>query len=64
MINKEWVEGKFEQSFSEREIAVNKFCRDNSMEKTQVFRCKAGQEVQKGFVLGVDGNVLDMRWIR
>ena len=67
LTSKEWVEGKFEQSFSEREIAVNKFCRDNSMEKLQVFRCKAGQKVQKvqkGFVLGVDGNVLDMRWIR
>ena len=64
VIDKEWVEGKFEQSFSEREVAVNKFCRDNSMEKAQVFRCKAGQEVRKGFVLGVGGNVLDMRWVR
>ena len=64
VIDKEWVEGKFEQSFSEREIAVNKFCRDNSMEKIIVFRCKAGQKVQKGFVLGVDENVLDMRWVR
>lgn len=64
IIDKEWVEGKFEQSFSEREIAVSKFCRDNSMEKLQVFRCSAGQKVQKGFVLGVGGNVLDIRWIR
>ena len=64
LTSKEWVEGKFEQSFSEREIAVNKFCRDNSMEKMQVFRCKVGQKVQKGFVLGVDENVLDMRWVR
>ena len=64
LIHSEWVEGKFEQSFSEREIAVNKFCRDNSMEKLQVFRCRAGQTVQKGFVLGVGGNVLDMRWVR
>ena len=64
VIDKEWLEGKFEQSFSERELAVNKFCRDNYMEKLQVFRCKAGQKVQKGFVLGVDGNVLDMRWVR
>lgn len=64
LIHSEWVEGKFEQSFSEREIAVNKFCRDNSMEKLQVFRCRAGQKVQKGFVLDVGGNVLDMRWIR
>ena len=64
MLDKEWVEGKFEQSFSEREIAVSKFCRDNSMEKLQVFRCWGGQKVQKGFVLGVAGNVLDMRWVR
>ena len=64
LIHSEWVEGKFEQSFSEREIAVNKFCRDNSMEKTQIFRCKAGQKVQKGFVLDIEGNVLDMRWVR
>ena len=64
MIDKEWVEGEFEQSFSEREITVNKFCGDNSMEKLQVFRCKAGQKVQKGFVLSVEGNVLDMRWVR
>lgn len=64
VIDREWVEGKFEQSFSEREIAVSKFCRDNSMEKLQVFRCRAGQKVQKGFVLDVDENVLDMRWVR
>lgn len=64
LIHSEWVEGKFEQSFSEREIAVSKFCRDNSMEKLQVFRCRAGQKVQKGFVLDVGGNVLDMRWVR
>ena len=64
IIDKEWSEGKFEQSFSEREIAVSKFCRDNSMEKLQVFRCKAGQKVQKGFVLGVEGNILDMRWVK
>ena len=64
LISKEWVEGKFEQSFSEREVAVNKFCRNNTMEKLQVFRCKSGQKVQKGFVLGIDGNVLDMGWVR
>ncbi len=64
VIDKEWVEGKFEQSFSEREIAVNKFCRNTSMEKLQVFRCRAGQKVQKGFVLDVGGNVLDMRWVK
>ena len=64
VIDKEWGEGKFEQSFNEREITVNKFCRDNSLEKIQIFRCKAGQKVQKGFVLGVGGSVLDMRWVR
>lgn len=64
LTSKEWVEGKFEQSFSEREIAVNKFCRDNYMEKMQVFRCKTRQKVQKGFVLDVAGSVLDMRWVR
>ena len=64
MLDNEWVEGKFEQSFSEREIAVNMFCRDNSMEKLQVFRCKDGQTVQKGFVLDVEGSVFDMRWVR
>lgn len=64
LIHSEWVEGKFEQSFSEREVVVSKFCRDNSMEKLQVFRCKAGQKVQKGFVLDVAGSVLDMRWVR
>ncbi len=64
VIDKEWLEGKFEQSFSERELAVNKFCRNTSMEKLQVFRCKAGQKVQKGFVLDVGGNVLDMGWVR
>ena len=64
LIDKEWAEGNFEQDFSTREIAVSKFCRDNSMEKMQVFRCKAGQKVQKGFVLDVAGNVLDIRWVR
>ena len=64
LTSNEWVEGKFEQSFSEREIAVSKFCRDNSLEKMQVFRCKAGQKVQKGFVLGIEGNILDMRWVK
>ena len=64
VIDKEWVEGKFEQSFSEREIIVSKFCRDFDLEKAQVFRCRAGQRVQKGFVLDVAGSVLDMRWVR
>ena len=64
LINKEWVEGDFEQDFSTREIAVNKFCRDSDLEKMQVFRCKAGQKVNKGFVLGLEESVLDMVWVR
>lgn len=64
LTSNEWSEGKFEQSFSEREVAVNKFCRDNSMEKIIVFRCKAWQKVQHGFVLDVGGSILDMRWLR
>lgn len=64
LIDKEWAEGKFEQDFSTREIAVNKFCRDSDLEKMPVFRCKVGQKVNKGFVLDVGGNVLDMRWVR
>ena len=64
LINSEWVEGKFEQDFSTREIAVNKFCRDSDLEKMQVFRCKSGQKVSKGFMLGLEESVLDMRWVR
>ena len=64
LIDKEWAEGKFEQDFSTREIAVNKFCRDSDLEKMQVFRCKSGQKVEKGFVLGLDESVLGMRWVR
>jgi len=64
IIDSEWVDGKFEQDFSTREIAVNKFCRDSDLEKMQVFRCKVGQKVSKGFVLGLDESVLDMRWVR
>ena len=43
---------------------MNKFCRDSDLEKMQVFRCKAGQKVEKGFVLGLEESVLDMRWVR
>ena len=64
LIHSEWVEGKFEQSFSEREVIIHKFCMDFDLEKAQVFRCKSGQKVQKGFVLGINENMLDMRWIR
>ena len=64
LIDKEWAEGNFEQDFSTREIAVNKFCRDSDLEKMQVFRCKSGQKVSKGFMLGLEESVLDMRWVR
>jgi hypothetical protein len=64
LIDKEWAEGKFEQDFSTREIAVNKFCMDFDLEKAQVFRCKSGYKVNRGFVLGLGESVLDMRWVR
>jgi hypothetical protein len=53
-----------EQNFNEREVIIHKFCMDFDLEKAQVFRCKSGQKVQKGFVLGVSENILDMRWVR
>ena len=64
LIHSEWVEGKFEQSFSEREVIIHKFCMDFDLEKAQVFRCKSGHKVNKGFVLGINENMLDMRWVR
>ena len=64
LIHSEWVEGKFEQSFSEREVVVNKFCRDFDLEKAQVFRCRAGYKVTSGFVLGLGGNISNMKWIK
>ena len=60
LVNKECSE----QNFSESDVIIHKFCRDFDLEKAQVFRCKSGQKVQKGFVLDVGGNVLDMRWVR
>ena len=53
-----------EQNFNEREVIIHKFCMDFGLEKAQVFRCKARQKVQKGFVLDVEGNILDMRWVK
>ena len=64
LTSKEWAEGKFEKDFSTREIAVNKFCRDSDLEKMQVFRCKSGQKVSNGFMLGLEESVLDMVWVR
>ena len=43
---------------------MHNFCRDFDLEKAQVFRCKSGYKINKGFVLGVSENVLDMRWVR
>lgn len=60
LINKECSK----QNFSESDVIIHKFCRDFDLEKAQVFRCKSGQKVQKGFVLGTDGSVLDMRWVK
>jgi hypothetical protein len=60
LINKECSE----QNFSESDVIIHKFCMDFDLEKAQVFRCKSGQKVQKGFVLDVGGNVLGMRWVR
>ena len=64
LIHSEWVEGKFEQSFSEREVVVNKFCRDFDLEKAQVFRCKSGYKINKGFVLGLGEYISNIRWVK
>ena len=53
-----------EQNFNEREVIIHKFCMDFDLEKAQVFRCKSGYKVTSGFVLGLGGGVLDMRWVR
>ena len=53
-----------EQNFNEREVIIHKFCMDFDLEKAQVFRCKSGHKVNRGFVLGLGGGVLDMRWVR
>lgn len=60
LINKECSE----QNFSESDVIIHKFCRDFDLEKAQVFRCKSGYKVNKGFVLGINENMLDMRWVR
>lgn len=53
-----------EQNFNKREVIIHKFCMDFDLEKAQVFRCKSGYKINKGFVLGINENVLDMRWVR
>lgn len=60
LINKECSE----QNFSESDIIIHKFCRDFDLEKAQVFRCKSGYKVTSGFVLGLGGDISNMKWIK
>lgn len=53
-----------EQNFSEREVIIHKFCMDFDLEKAQVFRCKRGYKVTSGFVLGLGGDISNMKWIK
>ena len=53
-----------EQNFSEREVIIHKFCMDFDLEKAQVFRCKSGYKVTSGFVLGLGGDISNMKWIK
>ena len=60
LINKECSE----QNFSESDIIIHKFCRDFDLEKAQVFRCKSGYKINKGFVLGLGEYISSIRWVR
>ena len=60
LINKECSE----QNFSEREVIIHKFCMDFDLEKAQVFRCKSGYKVTSGFVLGLGGDISNIRWVK
>lgn len=53
-----------EQNFSEREVIIHKFCMDFDLEKAQVFRCKSGYKVTSGFVLGLGGDISNIRWVK
>ena len=53
-----------EQNFNEREVIIHKFCMDFDLEKAQVFRCKSGYKINKGFVLGLDEYISNIRWIK
>ena len=53
-----------EQNFNEREVIIHKFCMDFDLEKAQVFRCKSGHKVNRGFVLGLGGDISNMKWIK
>ena len=37
---------------------------DFDLEKAQVFRCKSGHKVNKGFVLGLGEYISNIRWIK
>lgn len=60
LINKECSE----QNFSESDIIIHKFCRDFDLEKAQVFRCKSGYKINKGFVLGLGEYISSIRWVK
>ena len=53
-----------EQNFSEREVIIHKFCMDFDLEKAQVFRCKSGYKINKGFVLGLGEYIFNIRWVK
>ena len=53
-----------EQNFNEREVIIHKFCMDFDLEKAQVFRCKSGHKVNRGFVLGLGGDISNIRWVK
>ncbi len=60
LINKECSE----QNFSESDIIIHKFCRDFDLEKAQVFRCKSEHKINKGFVLGWNEYISNIRWVK
>ena len=60
LINKECSE----QNFNEREVIIHKFCMDFDLEKAQVFRCKSGYKINKGFVLGLGEYISNIRWVK
>lgn len=59
LVNKECSE----QNFSESDVIIHKFCRDFDLEKAQVFRCKSGYKINKGFVLGLGEYISNIRWV-
>ena len=60
LVNKECSE----QNFSESDVIIHKFCRDFDLEKAQVFRCKSGYKINKGFVLGLGEYISNIRWVK